>query len=195
MNGDKFYMPSISDLVSAINAREKDKIALMIFSLLFLILLFLSAFYFRAISEKYDITPEIVDLLSKEDLKALIEINKRNEALEFIALLSIGLGGFIIGFIVFYLFFKQNQQLSAEHVLLLLKGKEKEFFNILISKGGEAPQFIIRNEMGLSKVKMSRFIEKLEKDGLINVDRSSRVNIIRLDEKILRKCKEMGIIK
>ncbi len=154
---------------------------------LLIVLITFNYLYFEYKSQKRSVrlTPEMIEDMSKEELKGYIELkeklNKNNFYLDVIFIIFNFFLGFYLGYILFYK--KQNKE--KEDILKyleLLPEKEKMILKFIINKGGKTTQYQIWKNLELSKVETSRLIKKLEENGKIIVDRSGKVNYIELSD-------------
>jgi uncharacterized membrane protein len=190
-------MENIIRVLNKISDKIKQNFIIFVIIILFLAFLIIAGFYIKN-SKRFDLNPEDIDFLSKEDLKYIISINKENENINFLLFIAIGIAAFLLALVISYLFFnnkeKNYEKIDKDITLMFLTGKEREFFDIMISKKGECPQFILRQELGLNKVNMTRLVEKLEKKGLIKVYRNAKINVIKLDDKIIENLRKTGLL-
>lgn len=99
-------------------------------------------------------------------------------------------GAFLMGASAIYLYynsdvkdgFMQRWDRKARHgvVLGMLKGEDRKAYSLLISSGGEMLQSRLVDKMGISKVKVTRILARLEQKGLIVRHRSGLTNKITL---------------
>ena len=135
--------------------------------------------------------------MSKEEIVGFYQERERLESsstLPEIFTILIGTIGFTLGASTAYLIInKPNIKIEKEGILKLIPKNEREVISILIDKKGEAPQYYIRNRIGINKVAMTRLVEKMEREGIIKVSRG-RVNYIRLNDDIIKSLKNSKIL-
>ncbi|MEM4331345.1 MAG: hypothetical protein QXI89_01100, partial [Candidatus Anstonellales archaeon] len=139
----------IRNLINSLanNIPKKERYAIFLLIMLFLLFVITATLYIDSLSKKFDIQPEIIDTLSKEDLKLLLEINKQNESYNIFGFIAISILSFIIGFALCFYFFEKRAEFVVDDALFLLSGKEKEFFRQLLINKGQAYQFHLRKEL------------------------------------------------
>ena len=176
---------------------NKDNIILILISSLFLIILILSTLYVDQITKfpKVVLDNQTLKNMTKEEIVGFYtereQMLENNKSFEILSIL-VGIFGFILGSGTTYLISKNpNRKIDLDSLLLLTTKEEREVIKILVEKKGEATQYYIRNRMGINKVAMTRLIEKMEREGVIEVTRG-RINYIRLSEKLRKTFKELG---
>jgi len=98
-------------------------------------------------------------------------------------------GMFIGSFTYYFISDKYEKKISKIHkdnskTLDFLDGEEKNIIISLINKQGEATQSELFKNTGLSRVKISRSLKKLEQKGVIEKVPQGMTNTIKLEEKI-----------
>ncbi|MBD3312574.1 MarR family transcriptional regulator [archaeon] len=70
-------------------------------------------------------------------------------------------------------------------VKLAVSGKERELYKLLKANNNNMKQSRLIEELGVSKVKMTRILNRLEKKGLVTRKRSGIGNIVKLRKKLV----------
>ncbi len=150
---------------------------------LMIILIVFNYLYFEYKSQKRSIrlTPDMIDDMSKEELKGYIEfkekLNKSKFYLDVIFIMFNFFLGLYLGYVLFY---EKPKKMDSSKYLALLPEKERKVLEFIIKEGGKTTQYQIWKNLKLGKVEVSRLIKKFEKNGKIIVDRSGKVNYIEL---------------
>ncbi|MFB0544775.1 MAG: helix-turn-helix transcriptional regulator [Asgard group archaeon] len=80
---------------------------------------------------------------------------------------------------------------SSRLIKVLLTSDENKIINVITSAGGKIKQDEIVKETGFSRAKISAYLTKLEKRGIIERERYGKTNIVKIKDKIeLATCKE-----
>ncbi len=128
-----------------------------------------------------------ITYLNKNVLCSL-DCKLQNEVALLLILLSL-FGMFIGSFTYYFISDKYEKKISKIHkdnskTLDFLDGEEKNIIISLINKQGEATQSELFKNTGLSRVKISRSLKKLEQKGVIEKVPQGMTNTIKLEEKI-----------
>lgn len=93
--------------------------------------------------------------------------------------------GLFIGTMVYYLLsprFKANK-IEKKSLLKFLEGDERKIFSILLEEKEINQADLVRNS-GLSKVKISRILKKLQNRGILEKKSIGKVNMVKLNKEI-----------
>ncbi len=175
----------------------KDKIILALIFSLFVAVLVLATLYVDQTMKFPNVVldNQTVNNMTKEEIigfykerEKMIENNKSFEILTLI----VGVLGFMLGASTFYLISKEpTTKVDLDSIMKLAPENERDVIKILIEKGGEAAQHYIRTRLGINKVAMTRLIEKMEREGKIEVTRG-RINYVRLSKDLKENFKKLG---
>ena len=177
----------------------RERIILGVIFSLFLSTLIFSSLYLYELQThpRVVLTNDIIKNMSKEEIIGFYQERERMESSDLtpeIFIISVGIIGFTLGISTAYLILERPKaKIEKDGILKLIPKNERNVIEVLIDKGGEAPQYYIRNRTGVNKVAMTRLIEKMEREGIIKVSRG-RVNYVRLNEEIIKSLKKSGIL-
>jgi uncharacterized membrane protein len=116
-----------------------------------------------------------------ESLKPIVKFHF--ELMILIAVLGVGVGA-----ATFYLMGEQVERKSqesrknAELLLKFLSGDEKKVVERLLKNDGKAMQYELSRLEGLTRLKAHRIVGKLERQGIVAVEKIGKVNSVRLTE-------------
>ncbi len=105
-------------------------------------------------------------------------------------MILIALSGMLVGAAVYYLMSEQvqrKQTTSRKNVEILLKflnEDERKVVKKLLSKNGNAMQYELSRLEGLTRLKAHRIISKLERQGIVTIERIGKVNSVSLIKEI-----------
>ncbi len=154
----------------------------------FITLVFLTYHYIetaRKVNEIGQLTPEMVDEMSKDEIKLFIDksnqIREKYNVLPQLFLLVSGIGVFI-GYSLSKVY---EKRLNCSKVLEFLPKEEKDAVKVILDEGGKVPQHIWRLKLKLNKSKATRLAYKLEKRGIVEVERIGKINRLKLTKSFM----------
>ena len=165
---------------------KKEWVFLIVIFVLVIALIELTAWYIDLANQvsRKQLTPELVNVLSKEEIKYYLELSqKEDNSPEKILILIAGVSGFLLGILGYYLGRSKNR-VPVEELLLLLQEPEKTIIRILVEKGGEAEQQYLRKRTGMNKVQMTRIISEMKEKELVSVEKLGKTNLVRIHPRI-----------
>jgi len=119
-----------------------------------------------------------------------LDCKLKNEV--FLLLVLLSLFGMFIGSLTYYFISdKYERKITKIHkdaskTLNFLDGEEKTIVRSIINRKGEITQSAIAKDTGLSRVKISRSLKKLEQKNVIIKVPKGMTNIIKLEEDIFK---------
>ncbi len=133
--------------------------------------------------------------MSKEEILAYLEYRQMGRSpvpLSFLVIVTLSASGLALGYLLRYSLEKEP---DPSKILALLPEPHRSVIKILVEKGGEATQMYIRGRLGIDKVKMSRMVAKMGAEGLIEVVKMGRTNLIRLSGELRDSLNKLGVLK
>jgi hypothetical protein len=103
-----------------------------------------------------------------------------NDGISWTITLAFGLSFLILGMGTYMRFFHKESKGFKQVDLSKLDEEEKQVYDLVKSKDGSAYQSDIVKETGLSKVKTTRILDKLETNGILERKRRGMTNIVVL---------------
>lgn len=109
--------------------------------------------------------------------------------LEFMVVIA--LSGMLVGAAAYYLMSEQverTQVASRKNVEILLKflsQDESKVVKKLLNKQGNAMQYELSRLEGLTRLKVHRILSKLERQGIVHIEKIGKVNSVTLAKEIL----------
>jgi len=176
---------------------SKKRVALAIIFLSWMAIALLSIAYLSVAREEArgKLTYEKALAMEKEEILALLQEKKAHaEEVPFSAYLlgAVAVVGFLVGAISLWALQEERERRKAVLLLPLFHGDEAKVMEVLLKKG-EAPQAQIRMETGLSKVRLTRVLRRMEEKGLVKVVKGGRMNFVKLGEGVERVLEELGL--
>ncbi len=156
-----------------------DKTHFIVF--LFLILLIISFYYITLTARALKvgkITPSMVDSMDKEELKAYAQASEKidvNDNVIPITLILIASLGIITGY-----FISRTEKPDCKNVISFFNKEERKAIEIILESDGKILQNEWRLKMKINKSKASRLADKLEKRGIINIEKIGKINRLYL---------------
>lgn len=98
--------------------------------------------------------------------------------------LVLGIVGVGIGVTFYYLIILRRKRVGGEHVLSMLSDIDKAILKALEARGGSAFQTELQNDVKVPRTTLWRHIKKLEKIGIVNVEKVGLQNRVKLVKKI-----------
>ena len=162
---------------------NKNQIVFGLIVLLWFIIVISSLIYINELREanRNKITYEMAQSMTREELLEYIKNKQEPRNIISIILPLLSIGGFGIGAIAFWVVCvregKNQKDVILRAILLGLREEEKKIMELVL-RHKMLPQATIRSVTGLSKMKLSRIIEKLRKRKLLNATKESgRINV------------------
>lgn len=117
-----------------------------------------------------------------------LQCRMRNEVI--LAIVTLSLFGLFVGSLTYYLISERSEEKLKEiHrdnriMLSLLEPDEKKIIEAIIDNKGKSSQSDIVKKTGISRVKVSRILKKIEQKGIIKKSQNGMTNIVELEKEI-----------
>lgn len=117
-----------------------------------------------------------------------LQCRMRNEVV--LVIVTLSLFGLFIGSLTYYLISERcEEKLKEIHkdnrlMLSLLEPDERKIIEALIDNEGKSSQSDIVKKTGISRVKVSRILKKLEQKGIIKKNQNGMTNTVELEKEI-----------
>ncbi len=168
-----------------------DRNTLLLIGGLFVLLLVISALYYGELIEENSrgkLTPELVDSMTKEEIKVFLEEREKvsNGNLLSLGVIIFGIVGAIVGATIVGYVLPKKRGVDYEGLVYMVASPEREVIREILKAGGEVEQLTLRQKLGLNKVAMTRLIQRMERKGQIIVSREGKINYVSLNERTRR---------
>ncbi|MEM2963127.1 MAG: winged helix-turn-helix transcriptional regulator [Candidatus Anstonellales archaeon] len=105
-------------------------------------------------------------------------------------MIIMGLVGFVAGIVIYNNLISTIQRQKKTNVGIVMKfleDKEREILELLLKRDGMTTQSEISRLPGMNRLKAHRIVKKLEKRGIIYIEKNGKVNMVRLIDELKEK--------
>ena len=161
----------------------------------FALLIFSISLYYNyqhELRQESKLSPESVESMSNEEIKAFLEERRVAEPtfhcfylLPFIAFI-----GLLVGTLVYYIMSdkiiqkEQSLQKNTKVILNFLTGQEKKVIETLMENEGKVQQYELSHLPNLNKLKTHRILINLEQKGVLHKEKLGKINKIVLNKEL-----------
>ena len=161
----------------------------------FALLIFSISLYFNYqhdLRQESKLSPESVEGMSNEEIKAFLEERRATEPTfhSFYLLPFIAFIGLLIGTLVYYIMSdkiiqkEQSLQKNTKVILNFLTGQERKVIETLLENDGKVQQYELSHLPDLNKLKTHRILVNLEQKGVIHKEKLGKINKIVLNKEL-----------
>ena len=148
--------------------------------------------------QKDRLSPEDIDSMAKEELKAFIEERRESETVfhSYYLLPFMSFVGILVGSVVYYIMSDKIMmkdyalRKNTRIILKFLGPAERKVVNTLLDNEGKLQQYELSHLPNMNKVRTHRILQSLEEKGIIHKEKLGKINKIVLDKELYEVLKE-----